>query len=56
MPMSISDLLSELIYTIPAVFIAIILHEWAHGFVSYKLGDPTPKLEGTPIFKSFKTY
>lgn len=44
--MSISALLNEIIYTIPAVFIAIILHEWAHGFVSYKLGDPTPKLEG----------
>lgn len=41
-----STFISELIYTIPAVLIAIILHEWAHGFISYKLGDPSPKAEG----------
>ena len=34
------------LYSIPAVLIAIILHEYAHGFVSWKLGDPTPKLDG----------
>ena len=37
---------SSLLYTIPACLIAIVLHEWAHGYVSYRLGDPTPKLEG----------
>ena len=26
--------------------IAITVHEFAHGWVSYKLGDPTPKYEG----------
>lgn len=44
--MNLSSILSELIYTIPAVLIAIILHEWAHGFISYKLGDPSPKADG----------
>ncbi len=34
------------LYSIPAVLIAIILHEYAHGFVSWKLGDPTPKIDG----------
>ena len=29
-----------------SVLIALVLHELAHGFVSYKLGDPTPKAEG----------
>lgn len=38
--------ISNLIYSIPAVLIAIVLHEWAHGFISYKLGDPSPKAEG----------
>lgn len=28
---------------IPAVLIALTLHECAHGWVSYKLGDPTAK-------------
>lgn len=41
-----SSTLSNLIYTIPAVLIAIVLHEWAHGYISYKLGDPSPKAEG----------
>lgn len=41
-----SSTISNLIYTIPAVLIAIVLHEWAHGFISYKLGDPSPKAEG----------
>lgn len=34
------------LYLIPAVLLSICLHEYAHGFVSYKLGDPTPKAEG----------
>jgi len=38
--------LIDLIYTIPAVIIAISLHEAAHGLISYKLGDPTPKKDG----------
>jgi Zn-dependent protease len=40
------NILQNLIYTVPAVLIAICFHEFAHGFVSYKLGDPTPKYEG----------
>lgn len=36
----------ELIYTIPALLIALVFHEWAHGYISYKLGDPLPKQEG----------
>lgn len=39
-------LISTLIYTVPAVLIAICFHEFAHGFVSYKLGDPNPRRSG----------
>lgn len=35
-----------LLITVPCAFIAIVLHELAHGYVSYLLGDPTPKDEG----------
>lgn len=35
-----------MIYTIPAILIAISFHEFAHGYVSYKMGDPTPKSDG----------
>lgn len=44
--MSYSSIFSDLIYTLPALLIALVLHEWAHAFISYKLGDPSPKLEG----------
>ncbi|MCL2341865.1 MAG: site-2 protease family protein [Firmicutes bacterium] len=30
----------------PAVLIALTFHEFAHGYVAYKLGDETPKLQG----------
>ena len=38
--------LESLLYRVPAMLIALVLHEWAHGFVAYKLGDPTPKIQG----------
>lgn len=28
------------------IFITLPVHEWAHGFVSSKLGDPTPRYQG----------
>lgn len=36
----------ELIFTGIAVIIAMVFHELAHGYVSYKLGDETPKRDG----------
>lgn len=33
--------IQSLILTLPAILPAIVLHECAHGWVSYKLGDPT---------------
>lgn len=41
----IADLVS-LIITVPVVLIALTFHECAHGFVAYKLGDPTAKING----------
>lgn len=43
-----------LIYTAPAVLIAISMHEFAHGYVSYKLGDMTPKMDGRLTLNPFK--
>ena len=37
---------SGIVFRIPALLIAITVHEYAHGQMSYSLGDPTPKLEG----------
>lgn len=36
----------ELLFTGIAVIIAMVFHELAHGYVSYKLGDETPKRDG----------
>ena len=33
-------------YTLPAILLAIVLHEWAHGYVAYRSGDPTAKMLG----------
>ena len=33
-------------FYIPASLIAIVLHEISHGFVAYKLGDPTARAQG----------
>lgn len=40
------DQLKAMLYVVPVVLIAISFHEFAHGFVSYKMGDPTPKQDG----------
>ncbi len=38
--------IDTLIYVVPAILISVTLHELAHGYVSYRLGDPTPKEDG----------
>jgi len=36
-----------LVVAITAIFmLSLTFHEWAHGFVAYKQGDPTPKASG----------
>ncbi|GAB7386210.1 site-2 protease family protein [Bacillaceae bacterium] len=38
--------LETLLYRIVAFVIAFSVHEWAHAYVAYRLGDPTAKGEG----------
>ena len=38
--------LQSLLFTAPVILLAIVCHECAHGWVSYKLGDPTAKNAG----------
>jgi Zn-dependent protease len=40
------DTISELIYWVPALLIAMSFHEYAHGKVADRLGDPTPRYAG----------
>jgi Zn-dependent protease len=46
MEVSMLSLDSGILFRVPALLIAITVHEYAHGQMSYSLGDPTPKLEG----------
>ncbi|MBI3592837.1 MAG: site-2 protease family protein [Nitrospirae bacterium] len=39
-------IIRQVIVSAVPILIAIILHEVAHGFVAYKLGDPTAKMMG----------
>ena len=38
--------LLDFLYIIIIYFISLTVHEFAHGFVAYKLGDPTAKDSG----------
>lgn len=40
------DYIIGLLISLIAFFISISCHEFAHGFVAYKMGDPTAKLSG----------
>lgn len=36
----------EIIFTAVILFLAVVLHEYAHGWMAYRLGDPTAKEAG----------
>jgi len=38
--------LVEILLSLPAIFLAMTVHEAAHAFVAYKMGDNTPKIQG----------
>jgi len=40
------ELVLEIILSLVAVFMAIVLHEIAHGYVAFRLGDPTARNRG----------
>ena len=40
------DILFKILIYAPPFIIAVVLHEVAHGYIAYKLGDPTAKIKG----------
>ena len=42
--------LSSMIYTVPALLIAITIHEYAHAQTADSMGDPTPRYMGRLTF------
>jgi Zn-dependent protease len=43
---NIAEIVLNLIVIVPIFLFAMMIHEIAHGWVAYKLGDPTAKLSG----------
>ena len=43
---SIADYLLDTLYILPGILVGLTVHEFAHAFAAYKLGDETPKLQG----------
>lgn len=41
-----NNILLEVLLICPPILFAITIHEFAHGFIADKLGDPTPRLSG----------
>lgn len=40
------DFISELILLAPPILLALTFHEFAHGYIAYRLGDPTARMAG----------
>ena len=47
--------LAELVLKIPALLIAVTIHEVAHAIVADRLGDPTPRALGRITLNPFPT-
>ena len=43
---NITGWLLSMLYALPAILLALSVHEMCHGYVAYKLGDPTAKYTG----------
>lgn len=44
--LSVGEMILLLLGITFGFMLSLSLHEWAHGFVAYKQGDPTPKISG----------
>lgn len=45
-----NNILLEILLIGPPILFAITVHEFAHGFIADKLGDPTPRMSGRLTF------
>lgn len=46
--------LAGLILSLPAILFALTIHEYSHGYVAYRMGDPTAKFAGRLTFNPIK--
>lgn len=43
----------QIVYRIPAILIGLTVHEWAHAYAAYRLGDPTARNLGRMTLNPF---
>lgn len=48
--LTMQDILMRILSVLVIIFLVLPFHEWAHGYVAYKLGDPTAKNSGRLTF------
>jgi Zn-dependent protease len=46
MGLDFSTIIQQIVLVVPGFLLAITVHEFTHGYVAYRLGDPTAKLMG----------
>ncbi len=49
-----SDRILEVILSLPPLLLALTVHEYFHGYVAYRMGDPTAKFAGRLTFNPLK--
>ena len=52
--MNMNDIILQIIILAPPILLALTLHEFAHGYVAYRFGDPTAKNLGRLTLNPFK--
>jgi Zn-dependent protease len=51
--MDINKLIQDIVILVPPFLLALTVHEFAHGYIAYRFGDPTAKaLADSPLTPS----
>ena len=51
--MGITGVILYIVSALVVIFLTMPIHEFAHGFIAYKLGDNTPKWQGRLTLNPF---
>jgi len=46
--------LEDILLMVPVLLISLTVHEFSHGYIAYKLGDPTAKMQGRLSLNPFR--
>jgi Zn-dependent protease len=52
----LGESLIAILFSVPIILFSLSLHEWAHGYVAYRLGDPTARSLGRLTLNPLKHF